>query len=81
MVIDDVLTPAALDLARRACLEQSVWYDGTKKGGYTGAYLHTGFHAHVLLQIAKELKEVLPEVIGVPRSGDGGRRASYSTHT
>ena len=78
IVVDDVLTPKGLQMAHRACLEQTVWYDGSKRPGYVGAYIHAGFHPGIMLAIGLELRKRLWEVIALPHlhggGGDGGGR-------
>jgi len=46
---------------RRFCLESTMWYE-IKKVGYLGAYWANGFAAPLLLQIAEELRQALPEI-------------------
>ena len=43
-------------------LEATVFFDA--KPGYLGAYMKEGFHSPLLLQIAEELKMMLPNVLG-----------------
>ncbi len=62
VVIDDLLTPQALDKLRRFCLDSTVWrqiYDG----GYLGAFPEHGFAPPLLAQIAEELRAVYPAII------------------
>ena len=47
--IDDFLTPRALELVRKFCLESTVWYE-IKRVGYLGAYWAHGFVNPLLLQ-------------------------------
>src|SRR5262249_42605945 len=63
VVIDDLLTPEALESLRRFCLDSTVWrkaYDG----GYLGAFPEHGFAAPLIAQIAEELRTVYPDIIG-----------------
>jgi len=66
VVVDDVLTPRALDRIRQLLLETTVWYE-TKSpvdtGRYVGAYLNDGLHDRILLALAFELHEALPEIM------------------
>jgi Tfp pilus assembly protein PilF len=58
-VIDNLLTPAALEGLRRFCLEAPVWrkpYDN----GYLGAFPEHGFASPLLGQIAEELRGAFP---------------------
>jgi tetratricopeptide (TPR) repeat protein len=62
VVIDDLLTPEALEKLRRFCLDSTVWrqvYDG----GYLGAFPEHGFAPPLLAQIAEELRTVYPAII------------------
>jgi hypothetical protein len=63
LVIDDFLAPDALAALRAYCEEATVW-KAYNEGGYTGAFLGQGFRPRVLLAIADELKQALPQVIG-----------------
>jgi len=63
VVIDNLLTPEALQKLRRFCLDSTVWrkvYDG----GYLGAFPEHGFAPLLLAQIAEELRAVYPDIIG-----------------
>ena len=60
-VIDNLLTPAALEGLRRFCLEAPVWrasYDN----GYLGAFPEHGFACPLLGQIAEELRGAFPAI-------------------
>jgi tetratricopeptide (TPR) repeat protein len=62
VVIDDLLTPEALDKLRRFCLDSTIWrqiYDG----GYLGTFPEHGFAPPLLAQIAEELRSVYPVLI------------------
>jgi Flp pilus assembly protein TadD len=61
VVIDDLLTPQALEGLRRFCWGSTVWrkpYDG----GYLGAFPQTGFACPLIAQIAEELRTVFPAI-------------------
>lgn len=66
-VIDNVLSPEALDRIRDVLQQSTVWYE-TKMperfGGYLGAYLNDGLHARTLLGLAAELRGALPNILG-----------------
>lgn len=64
VVIDDILSEPALAALRRFCLEATVWFDCKEAGGYLGAYLHDGFDTPVLVRLARELRERLPNLLG-----------------
>jgi tetratricopeptide (TPR) repeat protein len=62
-VIDNLLTPAALEGLRRFCWGSTIW----KKpypDGYLGAMPDHGFACPLLAQIAGELREVFPTIFG-----------------
>ncbi len=63
VVIDNLLTPEALENLRRFCLESTVWRK-SYEGGYLGAFPEDGFAAPLIAQIAEELRAVYPEIIG-----------------
>jgi tetratricopeptide (TPR) repeat protein len=63
VVIDNFLSPHALDALRRYCEEATIWKQNYRRG-YLGAALAQGFSPRVLLAIAYELKQALPKVIG-----------------
>ena len=59
-VIDDFLTPHALDQLQRFCLESTVWRH-PYKFGYVGAFPQDGFASISLFAIAEELQAALGE--------------------
>ena len=65
VVVDDFLTPDALERLWRFCLDATVWYQ--VKRGYLGAYLVDGFATALALQIADELRASLPGIFGPHR--------------
>ncbi|WP_051215628.1 hypothetical protein [Granulicoccus phenolivorans] len=64
VVIDNFLQPEALEAVRDFCLESTVWSGNRYALGRLGAFFQDGFNAPLLLQIAEELREALPRVIG-----------------
>jgi tetratricopeptide (TPR) repeat protein len=62
--IDGLLRPEALDRLRRFCLESTIWFDDQKKRGYVGAYWYEGFYNDLLIQIADELRQLVPNILG-----------------
>lgn len=66
VVIDDILSEQALRRIRQLLFESTVWYE-TKMpmefGGYVGAYIDDGLHDRILLQLAFELNQALPNVM------------------
>jgi tetratricopeptide (TPR) repeat protein len=59
-VIDDFLTPEALDQVRKFCLESTVWRH-PYPFGYVGAFPQHGFASVSLFAIAEELSAALSE--------------------
>ena len=62
-VIDDFLTPDALDQLQKFCLESTVWRH-PYKFGYVGAFPQDGFASVSLFAIAEELLAALGEAFG-----------------
>ena len=60
-VIDNFLTPEALEGLRRFCLEAPVWRASYPKG-YLGAFPEQGFACPLLGQIAGELRHAFPAI-------------------
>jgi tetratricopeptide (TPR) repeat protein len=63
VVIDNLLTQDALEGLRRFCRGSTMWRR-PYKNGYLGAMPETGFACPLLAQIADELRDVFPTVIG-----------------
>jgi len=63
VVIDDFLTPEALDALVEIANDAQIWHS-TKKGSYLGAFRDDGFGPAPLAKLASELHEALPAVIG-----------------
>jgi tetratricopeptide (TPR) repeat protein len=61
-VIDDFLTPEALDQVQKFCLESTVWLH-PYKFGYVGAFPQDGFVSISLFAIAEELLTALGEAL------------------
>ena len=61
-VIDDFLTPAALEQVQKFCLESTVWRHPYKLG-YMGAFPEDGFASISLFAIAEELREALGDAL------------------
>jgi hypothetical protein len=64
VVVDDFLSPEALEGLRLFCLESTVWSANRYAHGRLGAFFRDGFNCPLLLQIAEELRRALPRVIG-----------------
>jgi tetratricopeptide (TPR) repeat protein len=61
---DDLLTPAALTRLKKFLLESTVWHDFSHIGGFVASYLEDGLASPLLLQIADELRNAFPEILG-----------------
>jgi hypothetical protein len=61
--VDHLLTPEALAQLQRFCLRSTVWRRSYPTG-YLGANPESGFFSALLLQIAAELRQALPELLG-----------------
>lgn len=64
IVVDDLLTPPALDSLRRFLLESTIWHDFSHIGGFVASYLEDGLACPLLLQIADDLRHVFPDILG-----------------
>lgn len=64
VVIDDFLCPQALESLREFCLESTVWSGSRYTNGRLGAFFRDGFDCPLLLQVAEEVRDGLPRVIG-----------------
>ena len=64
VVVDDFLTEEALACLNRFCLESTVWSGNRYADGRLGAFFFAGFNGPLLLQIAEEIRDALPELIG-----------------
>ncbi len=63
VVIDNLLTPQALEKLQRYCRDSTIWRDAYKNG-YLGAMPEYGLAAPLLAQIADELRQTFPAVFG-----------------
>jgi tetratricopeptide (TPR) repeat protein len=64
VVIDDFLSRQALEEVRAFCLESTVWTGNKYAHGRIGSFIQEGFCCPLLLQIAEELRDGLPRVLG-----------------
>lgn len=62
-VIDNLLTDEALQRLRRFCWESTIWHK-SYKDGYLGAIPEQGFACPLLAQVAEELRDSFPAIIG-----------------
>ena len=60
--VDHLLTPEALAQLQRFCLRSTVWRRPLP--GYLAATPESGFFSPLLLQIAAELRQAIPELLG-----------------
>ena len=60
--VDHLLTPQALAQLQRFCLRSTVWRRAYPPG-YIGANPESGFFSPLLLQIAAELRQAIPELL------------------
>jgi hypothetical protein len=63
VVIDDFLTPQALEGLHRFAMQATVWTGIRYAFGRFGAFFQDGFNCPLLLQVAEELQVALPRVI------------------
>ena len=66
VVIDDILSPSALERIRQLLNESTVFFQTKmplKFGGYAGAYIDDGLHDKLLIQLAFELNKALPNIM------------------
>lgn len=61
--VDDLLTPEALAQLQRFCLRSTVWRRPYPPG-YIGANPESGFFSPLLLRIAAELRQAVPDLLG-----------------
>ena len=61
--IDGLLTDAALDSLRRFCRDSTIWWQ-IEHGNEIGTSLVNGFCCPLILQIATELRQALPGLLG-----------------
>jgi tetratricopeptide (TPR) repeat protein len=61
VVIDDLLTPEALEELRRYCRGADIWHTAYTQG-YLGAFPESGFAAPLLAQVAEELSATFHEI-------------------
>jgi tetratricopeptide (TPR) repeat protein len=64
VVVDGFLREQAIEALRGYALRSTIWFDYSKAGGYCGSYLNDGFGCPLLMQLAEELRERMPAVLG-----------------
>jgi hypothetical protein len=65
ILVDDLLTPQALESLRRYLLESTIWHDFSHIDGFVASYLEDGLACPLLLQIADDLRRAFPDILGV----------------
>jgi len=65
VVVDDFLTDEALKALEQFCLRSTIWFGNRYPHGRLGTFFYGGFNCPLLLQIAEEIREALPGLIGV----------------
>jgi hypothetical protein len=60
LIIDNVLSPAALVNLQRFIREATIWFEVKDHGGHLGAYFEEGLASDLLIAIAEALRQVLP---------------------
>lgn len=61
---DDMLRPEALAALRRYLHRSTVWFGYGKTRGYCGSYMEDGFGCPLLVQLAAELRQRMPGLLG-----------------
>jgi len=64
VVTDNFLRAEAVAALRRYLHRSTVWFGYGKARGYCGSYMEDGFGCDLLLQIAAELRDLLPSLLG-----------------
>lgn len=62
VAIDNILSTEALHAVQNFCQRNTFWHN--IKPGYLGAYLQDGFYTPLLFQLASELRQQLPRILG-----------------
>lgn len=64
MVIDDFLSAPAWRELLRFCQDSTIWFANRYRNGRLGAFFGEGFNCPLLVQIAEEIRDAFPRVIG-----------------
>lgn len=64
VVIDDFLSAHALEGLLRFCRDSTIWAGNRYANGRLSALFFTGFNAPLILQIAEEIRDAFPVLIG-----------------
>jgi Flp pilus assembly protein TadD len=63
-IVDDLLRPEALAALRRYLHRSTVWFGYGKSRGYCGSYMEDGFGNGLLLQLAGDIRQKMPRIVG-----------------
>jgi tetratricopeptide (TPR) repeat protein len=64
LILDDLLTPGALESLQKYLLRSTIWHDFTHIQGHVASYLEDGLACPLLLQIADEIRRRYPDLLG-----------------
>ncbi|HMA48535.1 MAG TPA: hypothetical protein VKP60_02215 [Magnetospirillaceae bacterium] len=64
MVIDDFLSAPAWSELLQFCQDSTIWFANRYGNGRLGAFFGEGFNCPLLVQIAEEIRDAFPRVIG-----------------
>jgi hypothetical protein len=64
VVVDDFLSDEALYSLREFCLQSTVWFQNRSYGRLGAFFQGDGFNCPLLIQIAEELRDAFPRVMG-----------------
>ncbi|MGR4866304.1 hypothetical protein [Caulobacter sp. LARHSG274] len=64
VVVDDFLSQQALESLLAFCRASTIWHGDRYTNGRMSSLFFTGFNCPLLLQIAEEVREAFPELIG-----------------
>lgn len=64
VIVDDFLRREALEALRRYLHRSTIWFGYGRVRGYCGSYMEDGFGNGLLLQLAAEMRERLPAIVG-----------------
>lgn len=64
VVVDDFLTPDAVTMLRRFCIESTIWFQNRYNYRRLSAFFRDGFNCPLLVQVAEELRAQLPRIVG-----------------
>jgi hypothetical protein len=64
VVVDDFLSPEALQSLLRFCQDSTIWAGNRYAHGRLSSLFFTGFNSPLILQIAEEIRDALPLLIG-----------------